>query len=103
MAERMQDGGGTKVDQAEPGRAGPVEPMRRQTYRALDEQQGKLSEAEERFERGRRSVGLFLGPLLFLLLLVVPLGLDGKQQALAAVLGLVVSWWRSRSRSRSPA
>jgi solute carrier family 13 (sodium-dependent dicarboxylate transporter), member 2/3/5 len=93
MAERMHDGRGTKVDQPDPERPEPAEPMRRQTYRTLDEQQGKLTEAEERFERGRRTIGLFLGPVLFLLLLVLPLGLDGKQQALAAVLGLVVTWW----------
>jgi hypothetical protein len=90
MAERMQDNGGTKVEQADQERREPVEPMRRQTYRTLDEQQGKLSEAEERFERGRRTVGLFLGPLLLLVLLALPLDLEGKQQALAAVLGLVV-------------
>ena len=102
MAERMQDGGGTKVERAgqeRPGwqpdkdQPGQAEPMRRQTYRTLDEQQGRLSEAEERFERGRRTVGLFLGPLLFVLLLALPLDLEGKQQALAAVLGLVVTWW----------
>ncbi len=36
---------------------------RTSTYRTLEEQ-GNLSPAEERFERGRRSVGLFAGPLL---------------------------------------
>ena len=30
---------------------------------------------------------------MFLLLLVLPFNLDGKQQALAAMLGLVVTWW----------
>jgi sodium-dependent dicarboxylate transporter 2/3/5 len=30
---------------------------------------------------------------VFLILLVLPLDLDGKQQGLAAVLGLVVTWW----------
>jgi hypothetical protein len=109
MAERVQDGGGTKVEQAEPAppdgqeRTEPVEPERRPTYKTLDEQQGRLTEAEERFERGRRTIGLFLGPLVFLLLLALPLDLDGKQQGLAAVLGLVVVWWITRrSRSRSP-
>ena len=102
MAERMRDGGGTRVDQAERNeqadpaeqeRSKPVEAERRPTYKTLDEQQGRLTEAEERFERGRRTIGLFLGPLVFLLLLVLPLGLEAKQQALAAVLGLVVVWW----------
>ena len=94
MAERMDDGGGTKVEQVEqPERAEAVEPERRPTYKTLDEQQGRLTETEERFERGRRTIGLFLGPLVFLLLLVLPLDLDGKQQGLAATLGLVVTWW----------
>lgn len=31
------------------------------TYRTLDEQAGKLSPAEERFERLRRDIGLVLG------------------------------------------
>ena len=66
---------------------------RRPTYKTLDEQEGRPTEAEERFERGRRTVGLFLGPLVFLALLALPLDLDGKQQGLAAVLGLVVVWW----------
>jgi len=30
---------------------------------------------------------------VFLLLLVLPIDLDGKQQGLAGVLGLVVTWW----------
>jgi di/tricarboxylate transporter len=30
---------------------------------------------------------------VFLLLLVLPMGLDAKQHGLAAVLGLVVTWW----------
>ena len=32
---------------------------------------------------------------MFLALLALPLDLDGKQQGLAAVLGLVVVWWIS--------
>ena len=65
----------------------------RPTYKTLDERRGRLTEAEERFERGRRTIGLFLGPLVFLVLLALPLDLEGQQQALAAVLGLVVVWW----------
>ncbi|MDQ3946304.1 MAG: SLC13 family permease [Actinomycetota bacterium] len=63
------------------------------TYRTLDEQAGRLSAAEERFERGRRTLGLFLAPTVFLVLLVVPLGLTRPQQNLAAVLGLVFVLW----------
>ena len=67
------------------------------TYRTLDEQAGRLSEAEERFERSRRTVGLFLAPAAFLVLLVVPLGLTRPQQNLAAVLGLVLVLWISEA------
>ncbi len=65
------------------------------TYRTLDEQTetGRLSPAEERFERRRRTVGLFLGPILFAVVLLVPLGLEPNQQRLAAILALVVTWW----------
>jgi hypothetical protein len=58
MAERMQDGGGTKVEQA--GQAGqarrerpePAEPERRPTYRTLDEQQGRLTEDDSKLYEG---------------------------------------------------
>jgi hypothetical protein len=63
------------------------------TYKTLDERWGRPTEAEERFERGRRTIGLFLGPLVFVVLLALPFDLEGKQQALAAILGLVVVWW----------
>jgi solute carrier family 13 (sodium-dependent dicarboxylate transporter), member 2/3/5 len=95
------NGGGTTVepDERRPadgdGAEGrPVEPVgRRETYRTLDEQQGRLSEAEERFERARRTVGLFLGPALFLVMLALPVDMEAKQQTLAAILALVVVWW----------
>jgi sodium-dependent dicarboxylate transporter 2/3/5 len=65
------------------------------TYRTLDEQTeaGRLSPAEERFERRRRTVGLFLGPLLFALVLLIPFDLEPNQHRLAAILALVVAWW----------
>ena len=65
----------------------------RVTYRTLDEQAGRLSEAEERFERKRRTTGLFLAPAVFVVLLVLPMGLTRPQQNLAAVLGLVLVLW----------
>ena len=49
--------------------------------------------AEERFERRRRTVGLFLGPLLFALVLLIPFDLEPNQHRLAAILALVVAWW----------
>ncbi len=54
---------------------------------------GRLSPAEEKFERWRRSVGLFLGPLVAAVIYVVPLSLQPKAHTLAAILGLVVTWW----------
>jgi solute carrier family 13 (sodium-dependent dicarboxylate transporter), member 2/3/5 len=101
---RGEHGGGTRVEPDERERAAgegtaaertePGAPIgRRETYRTLDEQHGRLSEAEERFERGRRTVGLFLGPALFLVMLALPFDLEAKQQTLAAILALVVVWW----------
>ncbi len=65
------------------------------TYRTLDEQTeaGRLSPAEQRFERRRRTVGLFLGPLVFAAVLLFPFELEPNQHRLAAILALVVAWW----------
>jgi solute carrier family 13 (sodium-dependent dicarboxylate transporter), member 2/3/5 len=65
------------------------------TYRTLDEQieRGKLSPAEERFERQRRTVGLFLGPIVFAVMLLIPFDLEPNQHRLAAILAFVVVWW----------
>jgi solute carrier family 13 (sodium-dependent dicarboxylate transporter), member 2/3/5 len=65
----------------------------RTTYRTLDEQEGRLSEAEQRFERRRRTVGLFLGPIVFAAMLLIPFDLDGNQHRLAAILAFVIVWW----------
>ena len=63
------------------------------TYQTLDEQREKLSPAEERFERWRQTIGLFLGPIVFLVLYFIPLPLDPAQQGLAAVWGFVIVYW----------
>jgi solute carrier family 13 (sodium-dependent dicarboxylate transporter), member 2/3/5 len=63
------------------------------TYRTLDEQEGRLSPAEERFERRRRTVGLFLGPIVLAVMLLIPFDLDGNQHRLLAILSFVVVWW----------
>jgi hypothetical protein len=61
------------------------------TYRSLGEQQ--LSPAEERFERGRRTVGLFLAPAVTVVFALLPLDLPRDQHLLAAVLlGVIVLW-----------
>src|ERR687896_777911 len=54
------------------------------TYRTLGEQ--KLSPQEERFEKGRRTIGLFLAPLLTIVFLVLPIDIPREQHVLAAVL-----------------
>jgi sodium-dependent dicarboxylate transporter 2/3/5 len=52
------------------------------------------SRAEERFEYWRNSVGFFLGPVLAVIIYRLPLsGLNPQAHRLAAVLGLVVTWW----------
>lgn len=72
------------ADEPEIGRSG--------TYKTFDEQSeaGKLSPAEERFERRRRTVGLFLGPAVLALMLLIPFDLEPEQHRLAAVLAFVV-------------
>ena len=72
-------------------------PEARSTYRTLDEQEGRLSAAEERFERRRRTVGLFLGPIVLVLVLVIPFDLDGNQHRLLAILAFVIVWWVSEA------
>jgi sodium-dependent dicarboxylate transporter 2/3/5 len=72
----------TNVDEALLGHA---------TYRSLGEQ--RLSPAEERFEKGRRTVGLWLAPLVTIVFLALPLDLPGNQQTLAGILlGVIVLW-----------
>ncbi|GAA4877725.1 DASS family sodium-coupled anion symporter [Saccharopolyspora cebuensis] len=61
------------------------------TYRGLGEQ--VLSPAEERFEKGRRTVGLVLAPLISIVFLLLPVQLEPAQHKLAAVLlGVIVLW-----------
>ena len=85
--ERRVEEEGRSNGEAPVGRGG--------TYRTLDEQTeaGRLSAAEERFERRRRTVGLFLGPIAFALVLLIPFDLEPNQHRLAAILALVVVWW----------
>ncbi len=64
-----------------------------ETYRTLDEQEGCCPPAEQRFERQRRTVGLFLGPIVLAAMLLIPFDLDGNQHRLAAILAFVVVWW----------
>lgn len=65
----------------------------RSTYKTLSEQQEVLSPAEMRFERMRQTIGLFLGPVVALVIYLLPLSLDSHQQALAAVFSFVIIYW----------
>ncbi|MFB4316026.1 SLC13 family permease [Actinomadura sp. 21ATH] len=61
------------------------------TYRSLGEQ--RLSPAEERFERARRTTGLWLAPLVTAAFLILPLDMPPSQQTLAGILlGVIVMW-----------
>jgi sodium-dependent dicarboxylate transporter 2/3/5 len=51
------------------------------------------SPAEERFNRRRRTLGLFLGPLVLLTLLLMPLPLAPAAHRLAGVLAMMVVLW----------
>ena len=51
------------------------------------------SPAEERFNRRRRTTGLFLGPAILVALLAAPLPLDANAHRLAAVLAMMVVLW----------
>ncbi|GAA4920440.1 sodium-dependent dicarboxylate transporter 2/3/5 [Stackebrandtia albiflava] len=76
------EGARTDVDKALLGSA---------TYRSLGEQ--RLSPSEERFEKARRTTGLWLAPLITVVFWVLPLEMDRTQQSLAAILlGVVVLW-----------
>ncbi len=63
------------------------------TYQTLDEQREVLSPAEQRFERGRQTIGLFLGPVAFFVMWFLPLPMAPNQQALAAIFVFVIIYW----------
>jgi sodium-dependent dicarboxylate transporter 2/3/5 len=52
-----------------------------------------FSPAEELFNRRRRTVGLFLAPAVFLILLFAPFNLPILAHRMAAIMGLVVTLW----------
>ncbi len=53
-----------------------------------------LTPGEQRFEHIRKQVGLWLGPVLFILLMLFPIpGLTPEAAKLAAVLALTLTWW----------
>ena len=67
------------------------------TYKTLAEQREVLTPAEERFERARQTIGLFLGPIAFLIMYFLPLPLDRSQHTLAAILTFTIIYWLSEA------
>ena len=62
------------------------------------EPEGSLSPAEERFEKIRHRVGLFLGPALFFLVYFLPLLTNHpRAHKLAAILALVLVFWMTEA------
>ena len=60
--------------------------------------QQSFSPQEERFEWWRQTIGLFAGPLIFILIYLIPAtSLSGQGHMLAAILGLVITWWISEA------
>ena len=58
------------------------------------ESQAKLTEAEEKFERRRKTIGFFLGPILGLLVYFIPIaGLKPEAHVLMAIMTFVATWW----------
>jgi sodium-dependent dicarboxylate transporter 2/3/5 len=58
------------------------------------EPQAEISPLEEKIEFWRQRVSLFLGPLLALVLLLIPMpGLSTQAHTLAAIISWVVVWW----------
>jgi sodium-dependent dicarboxylate transporter 2/3/5 len=53
-----------------------------------------FSDAERRFDAARRSIGLFAGPLAFVVIFLYPFStLTVEAHRLAAIVALVVVWW----------
>ena len=69
----------------------------RGTYRTLDEQREVLTPAEQQFEKARQTIGLVLGPIVFLIMYLVPLPLEQNQQALVAILSFTIVYWLSEA------
>jgi solute carrier family 13 (sodium-dependent dicarboxylate transporter), member 2/3/5 len=67
------------------------------TYKTFDEQREILSPAEQRFEKARQTTGLILGPIVLLVMLLVPLPLESNQQTLAAILAFTIVYWLSEA------
>ncbi|WP_158408405.1 SLC13 family permease [Desulfosporosinus fructosivorans] len=64
-------------------------------WKSFEELKESYSPAEIKFEKARRSIGLWLGPLLFMIILLMPApaGLTFKAQEVLAITALTITWW----------
>jgi solute carrier family 13 (sodium-dependent dicarboxylate transporter), member 2/3/5 len=67
------------------------------TYKTFEEQKEVLSPAEQRFEKARQTTGLILGPIVLVVMFLVPLPLEPNQQTLAAILAFTIVYWLSEA------
>jgi sodium-dependent dicarboxylate transporter 2/3/5 len=66
----------------------------RKSYMSFAEAKETLSPQEERFERWRNTIGLFVGPLLSLIVYLIPMeSLTPKAHVLAAIITWIAVWW----------
>jgi len=63
------------------------------TFHGATEAVETYSPAEEAFNLRRRTIGLFVGPAVFLILLLAPLPLEGPAHRVAAILAMMVVFW----------
>ncbi len=68
-----------------------------QTFDQATDAVESCSPAEERFNRRRRTIGLWLAPAVLLVLLALPLPLALAAHRMAAILGLVVVLWMTEA------
>jgi anion transporter len=58
------------------------------------ESQSKMTDAEEKFDRNRKTLGWFLGPILGILVFCLPIdGLKTQGHILMAIMAFVATWW----------
>ena len=65
-----------------------------QGFKSAKEARETLSPQEQRFERWRNTIGLFLGPAVALIIYLLPMpSLSPEAHILAAIIGWVAIWW----------
>ena len=62
-------------------------------WAGMDEFREVLTEAEERFERYKRLVGFVVGPVVLIVLYLLPMELSAQAHGLTAVTGFVLVFW----------